>query len=242
MDSLRGPPSKGCRTAARSAARRADLQPPPHRRAAPLLAEIAAAVAARAFARALKRRALVIGGAARARRTPPASLPLAGRSGDDGRVAPSPTPVGQPKRETLIKALGEAFGAGGRRAGAAVVRRTMAGFGCAAVADGSASRLQPHDAAPGGTAAPASPRPGRPGFEPRSRCGRRGTLDHRSPQRRARPLPGQAARSTPCRPGRLCSHGGRTRSVHLPHERRQRLWGASAAGAAWRALARYWPS
>ena len=101
FDSLRGPPSEGYRTTnevgplsaltfnrGRTGARRPYWQKSP-----PLFA-------ARAFARALKRRDVVIGGAARAGRTAPAALPLAERVlGDDGRDRPPHQPaVGQLQR------------------------------------------------------------------------------------------------------------------------------------------------
>ena len=186
-DSLRGPPSEGYRTTnevgplsaltfnrGRTGARRPYWQKSP-----PLFA-------ARAFARALKRRAVVIGGAARAGRTPPASLPLAERS--SATMAEIARLTNRPSdnfnAETLIKALGEEFGAGGTtRAGAAVVRRTMTGFGLRPrIADGSGLsrsnrttprqvvRLLQHMA--GDQAGPA--------FETSlAVAGRSGTLDHR---------------------------------------------------------------
>jgi serine-type D-Ala-D-Ala carboxypeptidase/endopeptidase (penicillin-binding protein 4) len=142
FDSLRGPPSEGYRTTnevgplsaltfnrGRTGARR-----PYWQRSPPLFA-------ARAFARALKRRDVVIGGAARAGRTAPTALPLAERSSTTMAVLARLTnrPSDNFNAETLIKALGEDFGKGGTtRAGAAVVRRTMTGFGLRPrVADGS---------------------------------------------------------------------------------------------------------
>jgi D-alanyl-D-alanine carboxypeptidase/D-alanyl-D-alanine-endopeptidase (penicillin-binding protein 4) len=142
FDSLRGPPSEGYRTTnevgplsaltfnrGRTGARRPYWQTSP-----PLFA-------ARAFARALKRRNVVIAGAARAGTTQPAALPLAEQQSltmaEIARVTNRPSD--NFNAETLIKALGEEFGTGGTtRAGAVVVRRTVAGFGLRPrVADGS---------------------------------------------------------------------------------------------------------
>ena len=142
FDTLRGPPSEGYRTTnevgplsaltfnrGRTGARRPYWQKRP-----PLYA-------ARAFERALKRRDVVIGGAARTGRTQQAALPLAEqRSATMAEIARlTNRPSDNFNAETLIKALGEEFGAGGTtRAGAAVVRRTMTGFGLRPrVADGS---------------------------------------------------------------------------------------------------------
>jgi D-alanyl-D-alanine carboxypeptidase/D-alanyl-D-alanine-endopeptidase (penicillin-binding protein 4) len=142
FDSLRGPPSEGYRTTnevgplsaltynrGRTGARRPYWQKSP-----PLFA-------ARAFQRALARRGVAIGGAARAGVTQPAALPLAEQPSmtiaELARVTNRPSD--NFNAETLIKALGKEFGAGGTtRAGAVVVRRTMAGFGLQPqVADGS---------------------------------------------------------------------------------------------------------
>jgi serine-type D-Ala-D-Ala carboxypeptidase/endopeptidase (penicillin-binding protein 4) len=142
FDSLRGPPSEGYRTTnevgplsaltfnrGRTGARRPYWQTSP-----PL-------VAARAFQRALERRDVVIGGAARTGRTQPAALPLAEQPSmtiaELARVTNRPSD--NFNAETLIKALGAEFGTGGTTAaGAVVVRRTMAGFGVRPrVADGS---------------------------------------------------------------------------------------------------------
>jgi serine-type D-Ala-D-Ala carboxypeptidase/endopeptidase (penicillin-binding protein 4) len=142
FDSLRGPPSEGYRTTSevgplsaltfnrgRTGARRPYWQKRP-----PLFA-------ARALERALKRRDVSIGGAARTGRTQPAALPLAQRrSATMAELARlTNRPSDNFNAETRIKALGEKFGAGGTtRAGAAVVRRTMTGFGLRPrVADGS---------------------------------------------------------------------------------------------------------
>ena len=97
--------------------------------------------AAREFTKALRRRGVVVGGAARSGLAPPAALPLA--------ELPSPTlaqltqitnrPSDNFNAEMLIKGLGSAFGtAGTTSAGTVVVRRTMTGFGLAPrVVDGS---------------------------------------------------------------------------------------------------------
>jgi D-alanyl-D-alanine carboxypeptidase/D-alanyl-D-alanine-endopeptidase (penicillin-binding protein 4) len=142
FDSLRGPPSEGYRTTnnvgplsaltfnrGRTGARRPYWQQHP-----PLFA-------ARAFERALERRNVVIGSAARTGSTQPGALPLAEQpSATIAEIARlTNRPSDNFNAETLIKAIGEEFGAGGTtRAGAAVVRRTMAGFGLRpSVADGS---------------------------------------------------------------------------------------------------------
>ncbi|MGZ8672727.1 MAG: D-alanyl-D-alanine carboxypeptidase/D-alanyl-D-alanine endopeptidase [Solirubrobacterales bacterium] len=187
FDSVRGPPSEGYRTTnevgplsaltfnrGRTGARRPYWQKRP-----PLFA-------ARAFERALKRRDVAIGGAARTGRTQQAALPLAEqRSATMAKIARlTNRPSDNFNAETLIKALGEEFGAGGTtRAGAAVVRRTMTGFGLRPrVADGSGLsrsnrttprqvvRLLEHMA--GDEAGPA--------FETSlAVAGRNGTLEHR---------------------------------------------------------------
>ena len=142
FDSLRGPPSEGYRTTnevgplsaltfnrGRTGARRPYWQKRP------------SLFAARAFERALKRRDVVIGGAARTGRAQPAALPLAEhRSATMAELARlTNRPSDNFNAETLLKALGQEYGAGGTtRAGAAVVRRTMTGFGLRPrVADGS---------------------------------------------------------------------------------------------------------
>jgi serine-type D-Ala-D-Ala carboxypeptidase/endopeptidase (penicillin-binding protein 4) len=141
FDSLRGPPSEGYRTSnwvgplsaltfnrGRSGGRPYWQKRPP-------------LYAARAFERALKRRHVVICGAARTGRAQAGALPLAEqRSATMAEIARlTNRPSDNFNAETLIKALGEKFGAGGTtRAGAAVVRRTMTGFGLRPrVADGS---------------------------------------------------------------------------------------------------------
>jgi D-alanyl-D-alanine carboxypeptidase/D-alanyl-D-alanine-endopeptidase (penicillin-binding protein 4) len=142
FDSLRGPPSEGYRTTSnvgplsaltfnrgRTGARR------PYWQTSPPLS------AARAFKRELERRDVVIGGAARTGVTPRAALPLLEQPSmaiaDLARVTNQPSD--NFNAETLIKALGADFGAGGTtRAGARVVRRTVARFGVAPrVVDGS---------------------------------------------------------------------------------------------------------
>jgi D-alanyl-D-alanine carboxypeptidase/D-alanyl-D-alanine-endopeptidase (penicillin-binding protein 4) len=142
FDSLRGPPSEGYRTTSnvgplsaltfnrgRTGAWR------PYWQASPPL------FAARAFRRELRRRGVRIGGAARVGATPPVAIPLAEQPSmsiaDLARVTNQPSD--NFNAETLIKALGAEFGAGGTTsAGAVVVRRTMAGFGLRPrVVDGS---------------------------------------------------------------------------------------------------------
>ena len=142
FDTLRGPPSEGFRTSnwvgplsALSFNRgRTGATSPYWQKRPPLYA-------ARAFQRALKRRDVVIGGAARTGRTQAAALPLAEqRSATMAELARlTNRPSDNFNAETLIKALGEEFGESGTtRAGAAVVRRTMTGFGLRPrVADGS---------------------------------------------------------------------------------------------------------
>jgi D-alanyl-D-alanine carboxypeptidase/D-alanyl-D-alanine-endopeptidase (penicillin-binding protein 4) len=142
FDARRGPPSEGYRTTSqvgplsaltynrgRSGMRRPYFQVDPPR------------FAAKAFERALRRRGVLTGLAPRTGRTPLTALSLAEQ--------PSPTlaelarvtnrPSDNFNAETLIKALGAEFGtSGSTRAGAVVVRRTMAGFGVRPrVVDGS---------------------------------------------------------------------------------------------------------
>jgi D-alanyl-D-alanine carboxypeptidase/D-alanyl-D-alanine-endopeptidase (penicillin-binding protein 4) len=194
FDSLRGPPSEGYRTTnevgplsaltfnrGRTGARRPYWQKSP-----PLFA-------ARAFARALKRRHVVIGGAARAGSTQQAALPLAEQhSATMAEIARlTNRPSDNFNAETVIKALGDEFGTGGTTsAGAVVVRRTMAGFGLRPrVADGSglsrANRTTPRQVVRllqhmgADQAGPA--------FETSlSVAGRNGTLDHRMRRSAAR--------------------------------------------------------
>jgi len=142
FDALRGPPSEGYRTSnyvgplsaltfnrGRTGARRPYWQASPPR------------FAARAFRRELARHDVVVGGAARAGVTPPAAIPLLEQP--SATMAELALVTNRPSdnfnAETLIKALGAGFGgAGTTGAGAAVVRRTMAGFGVRPrVADGS---------------------------------------------------------------------------------------------------------
>jgi serine-type D-Ala-D-Ala carboxypeptidase/endopeptidase (penicillin-binding protein 4) len=141
FDSLRGPPSAGYRTSnwvgplsALTFNRGRSGSRPYWQKRPPLYA-------ARAFERALERRHVVIGGAARTGRAQAGALPLAEqRSATMAEIARlTNRPSDNFNAETLIKALGEKFGAGGTtRAGAAVVRRTMTGFGLRPrVADGS---------------------------------------------------------------------------------------------------------
>jgi serine-type D-Ala-D-Ala carboxypeptidase/endopeptidase (penicillin-binding protein 4) len=143
FDPLRGPPSEGYRTTfevggplsaltfnrGRTGKRRPYFQANPAR------------FVAREFDRALRRRGVTRGGSPRTGRATVTSVDLA----DFG----SPTiaqlaqltnrPSDNFNAETLIKALGAEFGTrGSTRAGAAVVRRTMQGFGLSpTVVDGS---------------------------------------------------------------------------------------------------------
>ena len=142
FDSLRGPPSEGYRTTSevgplsaltfnrgRSGKRRPYFQVNPAR------------FAAREFERALRRRGVTTGAAARSGRTPPGALSLSEYSSPTIAELAQVTnrPSDNFNAETLIKALGSEFGtAGSTRAGAIVVRRTMAGFGLSPrVVDGS---------------------------------------------------------------------------------------------------------
>jgi D-alanyl-D-alanine carboxypeptidase/D-alanyl-D-alanine-endopeptidase (penicillin-binding protein 4) len=142
FDSLRGPPSEGYRTsnyvgplsALTFNRGRTGLRRPYWQTSPPLSA-------ARAVKRALEQRDVLVGRAARTGRTPPTAIPLAEEASatmaELARVTNRPSD--NFNAETLIKALGAEFGTGGTtRAGAAVVRRTMAGFGLRPrVADGS---------------------------------------------------------------------------------------------------------
>jgi serine-type D-Ala-D-Ala carboxypeptidase/endopeptidase (penicillin-binding protein 4) len=133
FDSLRGPPSEGYRTSgwvgplsALTYNRGRTGRRWPYWQSAPPLN------AARALARELARRDVVTGGSARIGTTPPTALPLAEQPSMP--MAKLARVTNQPSdnfnAETLIKALGAEFGtAGSTRAGSAVVRRTMAGFG-----------------------------------------------------------------------------------------------------------------
>ena len=242
FDSLRGPPSEGYRTtnevgplsALTFNRGRTGARGPYWQKRPPLFA-------ARAFERALKRRDVVIGGAARTGRTQAGALPLAEqRSATMAEIARlTNRPSDNFNAETLIKALGEEFGAGGTtRAGAAVVRRTMTGFGLRPrVADGSglsrSNRTTPRQVvrllqhmAEDDEAGPA--------FQTSlAVAGRSGTLEQpHAPQRRARPLPGQDrhAQLRVRAGGLLPDHVGRARRLRLPHDRRQRLRRPPAAG------------
>jgi serine-type D-Ala-D-Ala carboxypeptidase/endopeptidase (penicillin-binding protein 4) len=186
FDSLRGPPSEGYRTSnwvgplsALTFNRGRSGSRPYWQKRPPLYA-------ARAFERALERRHVVIGGAARTGRAQAGALPLAEqRSATMAEIARlTNRPSDNFNAETLIKALGEKFGAGGTtRAGAAVVRRTMTGFGLRPrVADGSglsrSNRTTPRQVVrllqqmAGDEAGPA--------FETSlAIAGRNGTLEHR---------------------------------------------------------------
>jgi D-alanyl-D-alanine carboxypeptidase/D-alanyl-D-alanine-endopeptidase (penicillin-binding protein 4) len=97
--------------------------------------------AAREFTKALRRRGVVIGGAARTGRAPASALSIAEHSSSP--VAELARATNQPSdnfnAEMLIKAVGSEFGStGSTRSGTVVVRRTMAGFGLTPrVVDGS---------------------------------------------------------------------------------------------------------
>jgi D-alanyl-D-alanine carboxypeptidase/D-alanyl-D-alanine-endopeptidase (penicillin-binding protein 4) len=97
--------------------------------------------AAREFTKALRRRGVVIAGAARTGRAPASALSIAEHS--SSTVAELARATNQPSdnfnAEMLIKAVGSEFGGtGSTRSGTVVVRRTMAGFGLTPrVVDGS---------------------------------------------------------------------------------------------------------
>ena len=188
FDSLRGPPSEGYRTTnevgplsaltfnrGRTGARRPYWQKSPAAVRRPRL---------RARAQAPRRRDRRRG----ARRAHPGRPRCRWPSSASATMAEIARLTNRPSdnfnAETLIKALGEEFGAGGTtRAGAAVVRRTMAGFGLRPrVADGSglsrANRTTPRQVVrllqhmAGDEAGPA--------FETSlAVAGRNGTLDNR---------------------------------------------------------------
>ena len=196
FDSLRGGPSEGYRTTCEvGPAQRADLQPRPHGQAPAVLP---------AQPRALRRPRVRDGAAAprrhhrRGRADRPraeGAVPLAEHSSPTlaelARVTNRPSD--NFNAETLIKALGAEFG-GARhapRAGAVVVRRTMAGFGLRPKR-GRRLRplaLQPHHAAPGRHAARPHEHRRRPGpaFETSlAVAGRNGTLFDRMRRTAAR--------------------------------------------------------
>ena len=142
FDSLRGTISEGYRVTSevgplsaltfnrgRSGVRRPWFQKSPAR------------YAAREFTKALRRRGVVIGGGARTGRTPVAALSLAEHSSPTlaELVRVTNGPSDNFNAEMLMKGLGAEFGtAGSTRAGTAVVRKTMAGFGLRPrVVDGS---------------------------------------------------------------------------------------------------------
>ena len=209
FDTLRGPPSEGYRTtnevgplsALTFNRGRTGARSPYWQKRPPLYA-------ARAFERALKRRDVVIGGAARTGRTQAGALPLAEqRSATMAEIARlTNRPSDNFNAETLIKALGRGVrrrrhDARRRRRGAphddglraAPARRRRLG----------ALALQPHDAAPGGAAAPAHgrgrrgrARPSRPRSRSPGAAGRsRAACAAASRATAARPRP---ARSTTC--------------------------------------------
>jgi D-alanyl-D-alanine carboxypeptidase/D-alanyl-D-alanine-endopeptidase (penicillin-binding protein 4) len=143
FDARRGPPSEGYRTTfevggplsgltfnrGRTGKRRPYFQASPAR------------FVARELDRLLRRRGVVTGGAPRAGRAPRDALTLAEHSSPTLAELALVTnrPSDNFNAETLIKALGAEFGTrGSTRAGAAVVRSTMQGFGLSpTVVDGS---------------------------------------------------------------------------------------------------------
>jgi D-alanyl-D-alanine carboxypeptidase/D-alanyl-D-alanine-endopeptidase (penicillin-binding protein 4) len=154
FDTLRGPPSEGFRTTSevgplsaltfnrgRTGVRRPYFQTSPAR------------FAAQAFAAALRRRGVKLGASARRGVAPREAVRLAEwASPGMGELARQ---VNRPSdnfaAETLVKAVGAEFGKGGStRAGTAVIRRTLAGYGLhPSVVDGSglsrANRTTPRD-------------------------------------------------------------------------------------------------
>jgi serine-type D-Ala-D-Ala carboxypeptidase/endopeptidase (penicillin-binding protein 4) len=142
FDGLRGPPSEGYRTSyyvgplsaltfnrGFTGRRRPLFQASPPR------------FAAKAFRAALKRRGVTVARSARSGATPASAVPLAGLNspGIENLIASMNVPSDNFIAETLIKALGARFGAGGSTsAGAAVVGATAAGLGIrTTVVDGS---------------------------------------------------------------------------------------------------------
>lgn len=154
FDTLRGPPSEGFRTSSevgplsaltfnrgRTGMRRPYFQVSPAR------------FAAQAFAAALRRRGIKLGASARRGVAPKEAVKLAEwASPAMGELARQ---VNQPSdnyaAETLLKAVGAEFGTGGStKAGSAVIRRTLAGYGLhPSIADGSglsrSNRTTPRD-------------------------------------------------------------------------------------------------
>ncbi|HYM56694.1 MAG TPA: D-alanyl-D-alanine carboxypeptidase/D-alanyl-D-alanine-endopeptidase [Solirubrobacteraceae bacterium] len=154
FDALRGPPSSGFRTSSdvgplsaltfnrgRTGRRRPSFHASPAR------------FAAQAFARALVRRGVMTGGQARRGLAPNGAVKLAEWSSPTMAELARQTnrPSDNFAAETLVKAVGAEFGGrGSTRAGAAVIRRTLAGFGLhPIVVDGSGlsrgNRTTPRD-------------------------------------------------------------------------------------------------
>jgi D-alanyl-D-alanine carboxypeptidase/D-alanyl-D-alanine-endopeptidase (penicillin-binding protein 4) len=142
FDTLRGPPSEGFRTSSevgplsaltfnrgRTGARRPYFQASPAR------------FAAQAFARALRRRGVKLGASARRGVAAKSAIELAKWASPAMSVIARQTnqPSDNFAAETLMKAVGAEFGAGGStKAGASVIQRTLAGYGLhPSVVDGS---------------------------------------------------------------------------------------------------------
>lgn len=154
FDALRGPPSSGFRTSSdvgplsaltfnrgRTGRRR------PYFQASPAL------FAAQAFARALRRRGVTMGGQTRRGPAPRGAVKLAEWASPTMAELARQTnrPSDNFAAETLVKAVGAEFGGrGSTRAGTAVIRRTLAGVGLhPSVVDGSGlsrgNRTTPRD-------------------------------------------------------------------------------------------------
>jgi D-alanyl-D-alanine carboxypeptidase/D-alanyl-D-alanine-endopeptidase (penicillin-binding protein 4) len=142
FDGLRGPPSEGFRTSFYVGPLSAlTFNRGFTGRRWPLFQASPPKFAAQAFRAALRRRGVPVTRAARAGVTPATALPLAGLNspGVENLVASMNVPSDNFIAETLIKALGAEFGAGGTTsAGAAVVRADAARLGIrTTVVDGS---------------------------------------------------------------------------------------------------------
>ena len=142
FDGLRGPPSEGFRTSFYVGPLSAlTFNRGFTGRRRPLFQASPPMFAAKAFTAALRRRGVTVRRSARAGVAPPAALPLAGLNspGIENLVASMNVPSDNFIAETLIKALGADFGAGGTTsAGAAVVRASAAELGIrTTVVDGS---------------------------------------------------------------------------------------------------------
>ena len=142
FDGLRGPPSEGFRTSSYVGPLSAlTFNRGFTGRRRPLFQATPPAFAAKAFTAALRRRGVLVGRSARAGVAPAAAVPLAGLNspGIENLVASMNVPSDNFIAETLIKALGADFGAGGTTsAGADVVRQSAAEMGIrTTVVDGS---------------------------------------------------------------------------------------------------------